>query len=545
MMDELGRLRLLVSVARGAAQVQGDPAAVAGMLAEALAAELADGAIVVLERPDLVRRFVHRDAGARAAMDELLADVRAAGLPVRGRAEIVGAGARGCPEWNELARRCAPASVLVAPLGSPRGPFGAIVLVRSRRAVRFAEEELHAVLACVEHVTLALEHAIALRDRGGAERREAERRDRAAEPQLLDQLRRDNEHMLGAIRDGVVLLGADWRYRFVNRRAAVLLGRPADELVGRIVWDHLPEVAQTQLGGVMREVMAGAHADPILVEERGAGSNRWNESTVSRCGNGILVVWRDVTERKQAELTLRRALGLRDEFISVISHELRTPLAGLALHLDSLERIVSRGAEPEQLPARIQGALRQSERLEVLVEELLDAFRLASGGLELTRAAFDLRDLVLDVAERMRDAAARSGCELNLQLGGAAVGAWDRARLGRALGNLVGNAIKYGARAPIDIELAANEGAVEITVRDRGIGVTEEDRSRIFGRFERAVPHSHYGGLGLGLYIARQIVEAHGGTIDVESVPREGATFVVRLPRLSVTLGRATGSSTA
>jgi PAS domain S-box-containing protein len=352
----------------------------------------------------------------------------------------------------------------------------------------------------------------------------------------LDQARRDSERMFAAIWDCVVLIGADWRYRFVNARAAAVLGRGPDELIGCTVWGRFPGAPATRLAAVMCEVMAGEHASPAPIEEQVADADRWYESTVSRCDDGIVVVWRDVTERKQAELTLRRALRLRDEFISVTSHELRTPLAALVLHLDLLARILDRGAEPGQMQARIHGALRQGERLTALVEELLDGTRLASGPPQLALTAFDARDLVHEVAERIRPRAIQHGCALNLHLGAPAIGAWDRPRLDRALSNLVGNAIKYGPRAPVDIEVRAGEDLVEIAVRDRGIGIAEEARARIFGRFERAVPYSHYGGLGLGLYIAGQIVEAHGGAIDIDSAPGAGSTFVVRLPRRSVTL---------
>ncbi len=638
MTDELARLRLIAGVARGVSQVRNDPAAVASVLADALSAELADGAIVVLDRPDAVRRLVHRDPRARAAMHELLAGIDVAGLPGGGRAGISRPDAGGAAEWSEYARRCPPRAVLAAPLASPQGVVGAVVLVRDRRPGPFDDEDLGAVIACNEHAALALEHAIALRERIYSEQRlravfdasplgivvagpdtvfRAVNRAYADmlgyEPQeligrsyavvthpddlevnvrvtdryfadevatgyalekryvrkdgvtiwgrvtgrpfvdstgarlllaiveditsrrQLDQARRDSEHMLAAIRDCVTLIGADWRYRFVNGRAAAQLGHAPDEMIGRNVWALFPELQRSELASVMREVMAGQHAEPVRVEEYFPASDRWYENTVSRCDSGLLVVWRDVTERKRAELVLRQALRLRDEFITVTSHELRTPLAALVLHLDTLERLVERGAGTEPVLGRVHGAMRQAERLEALVEELLEG----AGRRELELASFDVCDLVREVAERLGGAAARSGCALSLQLGPPAIGTWDRARLDRVLVNLVGNAIKYGPGAPIDLGVCATDAGVEIAVRDRGIGIPEGDRARIFGRFERAVPHSHYGGLGLGLYVAQQIVEAHGGTIDVQSAPGEGATFLVRLPRRSVTLGRS------
>ena len=111
------------------------------------------------------------------------------------------------------------------------------------------------------------------------------------------------------------------------------------------------------------------------------------------------------------------------------------------------------------------------------------------------------------------------------------VGRWDRARLEQVLTNLLGNALKYGAGAPIEIEVAATEGAARYRIRDGGIGTAPEEVPHLFQPFGRAVSPRHYGGLGLGLFIARQIVEMHGGTIGVTSEPGAGSTFTVELPR--------------
>ena len=120
-------------------------------------------------------------------------------------------------------------------------------------------------------------------------------------------------------------------------------------------------------------------------------------------------------------------------------------------------------------------------------------------------------------------------------------GSWDRLRLEQILTNLLSNAVKYGAGRPISVEVGAagpgDDAEAWIAVRDRGIGMSEGELGRIFGRFERAVSERNYGGLGLGLWIVRQVVDAMGGSISVESQPDRGSTFTVRLPR------RARGAS--
>jgi signal transduction histidine kinase len=140
--------------------------------------------------------------------------------------------------------------------------------------------------------------------------------------------------------------------------------------------------------------------------------------------------------------------------------------------------------------------------------------------------------------------AAQAGVEIRLDLGSSAEGRWDRARLDQALVNLLSNAIKYGRGSPVDVSLEAERDGVELRIRDRGIGISQHDQARIFGRFERGVPAKNYGGLGLGLYIVQEIVAAHGGEIQVDSRVGEGSTFSVRLPR-TTRLGLASGHASS
>jgi PAS domain S-box-containing protein len=226
----------------------------------------------------------------------------------------------------------------------------------------------------------------------------------------------------------------------------------------------------------------------------------------------------------------REAVKLRDEFLSIASHELRTPLSPLKLQLQALLRSLDRGAplDPDQLVGKVRLMIRQTDRLSGLVGNLLDVSRLAAGKLDLRHERFDLVEVVREVAERIRD---QTPARVELLLDGPVVGTWDRLRVDQVLTNLVSNALKYGEGKPVSISAVARGTTAVVEVADQGIGIAAADQERIFDRFERAVSASSYGGLGLGLYIARQIVDALGGTIRVQSVPGAGARFTVELPR--------------
>ena len=222
------------------------------------------------------------------------------------------------------------------------------------------------------------------------------------------------------------------------------------------------------------------------------------------------------------------AIRLRDEFVLVAGHELRTPLAAMMLHHQAL------AALPETAPIakvieRGKKLVSQSDRMARLVEELLDVSRVSAGRLTLERSRFDLAELVEEAIGRMRDAFERAGVALTVETE-AVEGTWDRGRIDQIVTNLLSNALKYGRGAPVDVRLVGRDGTAVLTVTDRGIGIAPADQARVFHRFERAVPARKFAGLGLGLWISAQLVEAHGGTIAVASALGEGSTFTVVLP---------------
>jgi PAS domain S-box-containing protein len=242
----------------------------------------------------------------------------------------------------------------------------------------------------------------------------------------------------------------------------------------------------------------------------------------------------DITERKRMEGELRKAVRDRDDFLSIASHELRTPLTTLNLEIQSLKRGIDKRAKNIKTSGRLERsagvAENQINRLIMLVEELLDVSRLASGRLQVEPIEFDLSELVREVANRLKPSLDAAGCALSIEAQARAVGSWDRLRVEQVVANLLSNALKYGPGRPVEMSVTREMECACLRVRDHGIGIAPEDQRRIFQRFERAVPVSHYSGFGLGLWIAREIVGAHGGSIDVDSAIGRGSTFTVRLP---------------
>jgi PAS domain S-box-containing protein len=239
-------------------------------------------------------------------------------------------------------------------------------------------------------------------------------------------------------------------------------------------------------------------------------------------------------ENARAYTDAQTAIQTRDNFLAIASHELRTPLSGLTMLLTSLCRVASDGRilqmKPELLRDRLSRAERQSRQLARLVDRLLDVSRLSSRDVHLERERIDLAEIVRDVLARFEDVIAENGSSVQLHVEGPTVGLWDRGRIDQVVTNLVANALKYGAGSPVTISLTSGRsGLVRFTVRDEGPGIAPEHHERIFSQYERAAA-DEFGGMGLGLWLVRRIVTAHGGTVTVDSAAGQGATFLVLLP---------------
>ncbi len=239
-------------------------------------------------------------------------------------------------------------------------------------------------------------------------------------------------------------------------------------------------------------------------------------------------------ENARAYGSAQRAVQARDEFLAVAGHELRTPLAALMLQIESLKVAMGSGAlakDPDRFATRIDKTFGHALRLARLVDGLLDVSRIAEGPVELRLEEIDLAALVSDTCDRFTEDASHAGCELVVHRGAPCIGRWDPQRLEQIVSNLLSNAMKYGASQRIDVRCAFTETIATVSFEDRGIGIAPDDCARVFGRFERAVSERNYPGLGLGLWITRELVVAHGGSIEVKSEVGRGSTFTVCLPR--------------
>ncbi|MDY7227027.1 ATP-binding protein [Hyalangium rubrum] len=394
--------------------------------------------------------------------------------------------------------------------------------------------------------------------------RESQAREQAARAELEAEQQRLHTVFMQAPVAITILRGPEHIIELANPRMCRVWGRTAEQVLGKPHFEALPETAgqgvEALLSGVLatRAPYVGTELPVKLARLEGGALeevylNFVYEPMRNPAGQveGVLVVASDVTQEVQARRRVEglkaqaeEGVRLRDEFLSVASHELKTPLTPLALRLSMLKR-EAQGSQPGQLPRErevrhLEVAERQVKKLAELVGDLLDVSRLSTGRMKLELEPVDLSALVSEVVSRFEPEAERVSCRLELRAHPNLVGRWDRLRLEQVVTNLLSNALKYGAGRPIHITVDADGARAQLIVRDEGIGIAPDDLQRIFGRFERAVSERHYGGLGLGLYVTRQFVQAMGGTVEAQSVLGQGATFTAVLP-LGPPVAGATG----
>lgn len=359
--------------------------------------------------------------------------------------------------------------------------------------------------------------------------------------------------LIEASDDAIVSLSLDAIMTTWNPGAERLYGYTAVEAIGRSVAILIPPDYSAELPRIMDGLKRGeriGHYETVRVRKDRARIHVSVSIAPVDDGagrvTGAVSIARDITERKrvdedrrqlliheQAALAeARAALAVRDQFLSFAAHELRTPLTSLRGNVQLASRRLVRGAGPEPVLQVLERAEAQVDRLGRLVRDLLDVSRISSSRIMLQSEPLALESLVRRTVEMERDAEPSRLIDLELPARSLVANA-DAERLEQVVVNLLQNARKYSpAEAPIHVRLESGRDLARISVQDHGIGIPAEDLPHIFDRFHRASNVDFHGvaGLGLGLYIARGIVEAHGGRLTVDSIAGEGSTFTIHLP---------------
>jgi predicted ATPase/signal transduction histidine kinase/tRNA A-37 threonylcarbamoyl transferase component Bud32 len=420
---------------------------------------------------------------------------------------------------DEYVAQRRPRSLLCTPIRRHGQVVGLLYLENRAVAAAFNRTRLQVLELFAAQVAISLQNAALL-----AQEREA--RDLARQAQSRAALLSDASALLGEsleFSEGLARLARLLKERLANWCVIELVGSGAKFEAGKNRSEqHTATVPLVRHGNILGTLSLGSE-QPL-----GEANFKLIEEIARRAA---LAIENGELFRKSEE-----AVRVREEFLSVASHELNTPLAGLTLSVQALRKQYSsdRGrprlmsdAMTQQLSELVD---RNAQRLSRLVRDLLDATKLQHNQLALHPEKIDLGALIRDNLQRFMPQLERAHCTLSTALEPGLVVHGDRGRLEQVLVNLLANAIKFGPGRSIHVSARSLAGAAQLSVRDHGMGIERSQQKRIFERFERGVSASNYGGLGLGLYISREIVTAHHGWIRVDSEPGEGATFIVELP---------------
>jgi PAS domain S-box-containing protein len=351
---------------------------------------------------------------------------------------------------------------------------------------------------------------------------------------MVEQELYESEHrartILESISDAFLTFDREWRYTYINHQAEKLLGKSAEALLGRTVWEEYPKLIGTPFETAYRQV--AAQGVTCSITEYYADHDRWYELHVYPASDGISVYFRDVSERIRTEQALREADRRKDEFLATLAHELRNPLAPIRNALEVL-KLPALGADVLKETRSMME--RQVDQLVRLVDDLLDVSRVMQGKIELRKERIDLRVIASRSVEMVQPLMDAHQHRLLVTVSDAPLPVYaDPIRLGQVLGNLLANAAKYTSPGG-QIELVMHQAGSEaiIRVRDNGIGLAPEQLTRVFDLFVQVDHASNraHGGLGIGLTLVRNLVAMHGGHVTAHSEGLgAGCEFVVRLP---------------
>jgi signal transduction histidine kinase len=355
-----------------------------------------------------------------------------------------------------------------------------------------------------------------------------------------------------------ITTGAEHVFTKINRNCAKLIGR-SENVVGRRFSEVLPAVGELGSSGLVDKVYRtgkpyfGSEISVRLPCEKGKNRQLYLDFACQplfdHAGEvqGLMMQGFDVTEkvfnrideeaeRKETKRKLEEAVRVRDEFISVASHELKTPVTALKLQTDLTTRKIRRGVggalERDNMLRLLDGTNRQLDQLTRLIDDMLDVARLATGRLKLDLKPANLATISRDAFEAFAPQFLLAHVSASFMAHSEPYVRADIFRVEQVLTNLLSNALKYGNRQPVQVEVGTKNGEAFIYVTDQGIGMEPGVQAAVFERFARAVCDRSVSGLGLGLYIGRQIVQSHGGRIEVVSELGKGSRFSVVLPLL-------------
>ncbi|HYV46002.1 MAG TPA: ATP-binding protein [Myxococcaceae bacterium] len=351
------------------------------------------------------------------------------------------------------------------------------------------------------------------------------------------------ETVIGTIKEGVLVASAEGRVILASEGAARIFGVTKEALCVSLE-ELTPRFAPRAPDGAPMQpaILAALQGQDILPHERLVTDARGRDhhlvvSAAPVRGDGIsgaVVVFVDITDHRQLEEELRRAVAFRERLMGIVSHDLRAPLGTISLAAQSM---LARPSVPDRVRSSALRVKRAVDRMARMVSDLLDFTRIAAmGGLPVYPRLVDLRGTLQEAIDEIDGGHAS---RINLTLPGQAVlGTWDVDRIQQVVTNLVTNALQYGApESAIQVRLQDEGDQVTISVSNHGPVIPAEDLPTLFDPFQRGQTGGHRGGLGLGLHIVHEAVKAHGGNVEVASSAEQGTTFTVRLPKRPATAG--------
>ncbi|MDO8510220.1 MAG: PAS domain S-box protein [bacterium] len=405
-------------------------------------------------------------------------------------------------EHLRLIKKIGFSSAIVVPLKVHSTILGAMTLVYSTAGKHYTQADPVFLEELARRIATAIDNA---RHYATAEHELSER---SAMEEKLRQF-------IESTSDAFVSFDKEWRYTYMNKNAEYYEGVKFEDVQGKVIWEMFPESRNKLFYEKYHEVMKARKK----IEFEEFLQNKWFEIRAYPVKDGgIALHYNDITGRKLDEQR-------KDEFISMASHELKTPITSIKLYTELLLKKVKDKTATQHLSSMFE----QVNRLSKLINDLLDVSRIQAGKLIFKKQFFDLGLLIADIAEILGKTSKKHSIITSVHLAGKVWG--DKDRVGQVIINLIGNAIKYSPSGG-DIIIVASKikDNVIVNVQDFGIGLYSHDKDRIFERFYQ-IKGGTFPGLGIGLYIAKMIVEGHGGKIEVKSRVNEGSTFIFTLPQ--------------